>query len=85
MRILLVLPVAALAAACNVSTDANNDSMTVQYNQETASNAAEDVGNTAQDIGNAIANGANEAANKVSNSDVVTNDNERDTAAENRQ
>lgn len=86
MRILLILPLAALATACNVSTDANNDSMTVQYNQETARNAAEDVGNTAQNIGNAIANEANETANKVSNSDLVANDNDRNTAAtQNRQ
>ena len=50
MRILLVLPLAATAAACNVSTDANNSAMTVQYNQETAQNAASDVGNHARRI-----------------------------------
>ena len=86
MRILIVLPLAALAAACNVSTGANNSAVTVQYNQETAQNAAEDVGNTAENIGNAIANEANETADKINNSNVVSNDNERNTAAtENRQ
>ncbi len=86
MRILIVLPLAALAAACNVSTDQNNSAVTVQYNQETAQNAAEDVGNAAQNIGNAIANEANETANKVNNSDLVANRNEQNTAAtQNRQ
>jgi hypothetical protein len=81
MRILLVLPLAATAAACNVSTDANNSAMTVQYNQETAQNAASDVGNTAQNIGNAVANEAKETANKVNNSDLVANGSDRNTAA----
>jgi len=81
MRILLILPLAATAAACNVSTDANNSALTVQYNQETAQNAATDVGNTAQNIGNAISNEANETANKVNNSDLVANGSDRNTAA----
>ena len=81
MRILLILPLAATAAACNVSTDANNSALTVQYNQETAQNAASDVGNTAQNIGNAVANEANETANKVNNSDLVANGSDRNTAA----
>jgi hypothetical protein len=87
MRILIVLPLAALAAACNVSTDTNNSALTVQYNEETARNAAEDVGNTAQNIGNAIANEADETANKVNNSKIVVqNKNEQNTATtENRQ
>jgi hypothetical protein len=87
MRILIVLPLAALAAACNVSTDTNNSAVTVQYNEETARNAAEDVGNTAQNIGNAIANEANETANKVNNSKIVVqNKSEQNTATtENRQ
>jgi hypothetical protein len=86
MRILIVVPLAALAAACNVSTDANNSAVTVQYNQETARNAAEDVGNTAQNMGNAIADEANETANKVNNSDLIANKAEQNRATtENRQ
>jgi len=81
MRILLVLPLVATAAACNVSTDANNSAVTVQYNEETAQNAATDVGNTAQNIGNAIANEADETANKVNNSNLVANDQGQNTAA----
>ena len=84
MRILIVLPLAALAAACNVSTD--NNAVTVQYDQNTAANALEDVGNTAQDIGNAVSNEASDTANKVDNSGIVANDGEQNSAAtENRQ
>jgi hypothetical protein len=84
MRILIVLPLAAAATACNVSTDANNSAVTVQYNEQTAQNAAADVGNTAQNIGNAIANEANETANKVNNSDLVANK-DSNSSTENRQ
>lgn len=85
MRILIVLPLAALAAACNVSTD--NNAVTVQYDQNKAENTAADVGNTAQNIGNAIVNEANETANKVDNSNLVAKDKDTDQnkAAENRQ
>ena len=79
MRVLIVLPLAALAAACNVSTD--NNAVTVQYDQNTAANALEDVGNTAQDIGNAVSNEASDAANKVDNSSIVANDEDRNKAA----
>jgi hypothetical protein len=84
MRILIVVPLAALAAACNVSTD--NNAVTVQYDQNTAANAIADVGNTAQDIGNAVSNEASETANKVDNSSIVANDEDQNKAApENRQ
>ena len=72
MRFLLAIPLL-LVAACNVSTDANNDSVTLQYNED----AAEEVGNAAENIGTAIGNEAedltdgntaeNEAANETAN------------------
>ncbi len=62
MRIVLVIPLL-LVSACNVSTDANNDSMTVQYNEETAENAAADIGNAAENIGSAIGNEAEKIGN----------------------
>ena len=70
MRILLTVPLL-LLGACNVSTDTGNNSMTVQYDQNTAENAAADVGNTAANIGDAIANEADETAAKVNNSGIV--------------
>ena len=69
MRILLAIPLLAVAA-CNVENDANNDQVTIQYNEEQAQNVAEDVGNTAQDIGAAIGNEAEETAAKLQNTDV---------------
>jgi hypothetical protein len=74
MRILLLTPLL-LVGACNVSTD--NKADTVQYDQNTAENAAADVGNTAQDMGNAIGNEVDETAAKVNNSGIVANDDNR--------
>jgi hypothetical protein len=68
MRILLVVPML-LMWACNGSTVKN--AVTVQYDQNTAENAAADVGNTAANIGGAIANEADETAAKVNNSSIV--------------
>lgn len=85
MRTLLVLPIL-LLGACNVSTD--NNAVTVQYDQNTAENAASDVGNTASNIGDAIANEADQTAAKVNNSAIVADhdDNRADTnTTENKQ
>jgi hypothetical protein len=72
MRIALAIPAIVLLAACNVSKDGN--SVTVQYDQNTAENTAADIGNTAQNIGADIANDVqrtgNDIQNKVGNSDV---------------
>jgi hypothetical protein len=65
-RITLALPIL-LLGACQVSTDDTNDSMTVQYNQDVAENAAADIGNTAENIGGMIANDVSETADKVQN------------------
>jgi hypothetical protein len=72
MRIVLAIPAILLVAACNVSKDGN--SVTVQYDQNTAQNTAADIGNTAQNIGADIANDVQKTGkdiqNKVGNSDV---------------
>jgi hypothetical protein len=84
MRILLIAPLL-LAGACNVSTD--NNSVTVQYDQNTAENAAADVGNTAENIGAAIGNEVDETAAKVNNSGIVADDgnDQASNEAENKQ
>lgn len=68
MRILLSIPVLLLLGACNVSKEGN--SVTVQYDQNTAENVVSDVSNTAQDVGGAIANDVEKTADKVQNTDV---------------
>ena len=70
MRIMIfALPVLALGA-CNVTKDDANDSMTVQYDQNTAENAAADVGNFAENVGAVISNDVDRTADKVQNTDV---------------
>ena len=70
MRMALLLPVAALAAACQVTEDDQNDQITVQYNQDLAENTAADIANGAEEAGEAIANGAEEAVDAARNVDV---------------
>jgi len=69
MRMLIAVPLLALAA-CDVDNDPANDQVTIQYNEEEAANVASDVGNTAENIGGAIANEAGEAVDKIQNTDV---------------
>ena len=72
MRIALAISAVLLLGACNVSKDGN--SVTVQYDQNTAENAAVAIGNTAQNIGGDIANDVQQTGdkieNKVGNTDV---------------
>ena len=83
MRIAIAIPLL-LLGACNVSKEGN--AVTVQYDQNTAENAAADVSNTAQniasDIGNDVQNTGDKIQNKVDNTDVNVNVN-RDVKTEN--
>ena len=69
MRLLIALPMLALAA-CQVSKDDGNGTITAEFNQDVAENAAADVRNIAENVGDAIANEASEAKNKAENVDV---------------
>ncbi|HYC95387.1 MAG TPA: hypothetical protein VEB39_06780 [Sphingomicrobium sp.] len=69
MRALLALPLLAMAA-CQVTKDDANDSVTVQYNQDIAENGLEDAANLAENVGEAIANDVDDAAKKVENTDI---------------
>ncbi|MDQ3483011.1 MAG: hypothetical protein M3448_06360 [Pseudomonadota bacterium] len=87
MRILIALPLL-MAAACDVTTDSGNDQVTLQYNQDSAQQAASDVGNTAEGIGSAISNEAQDTAAKIENTDVdvrVKDDGGDASADQNRQ
>ena len=74
MRALIALPLLALAA-CQVTKDDANDSVTVEYNQDVAENGLEDAGNLAENVGGAIANDVSEAADKVENVEVEVDTN----------
>ena len=71
MRILITAPALLALTACNVSKEGN--AVTVQYDQNTAENAAADIGNTAQniagDIGNDVKNTGDKLNNKVGDKD----------------
>jgi len=71
MRIAFAIPML-LLGACNVSKDSN--SVTVQYDQNTAQNTAADIGNTAQniagDIGNDVQKTGDKLENKIGNTDI---------------
>ena len=74
MRALIALPLLAMAA-CQVTKDDANDSMTVEYNQDVAENGLEDAGNLAENVGEAIANDVDQAADKVQNVEVEVDTN----------
>ena len=69
MRALLAIPLFALAA-CQVSKDDQNDTITATYNEEVAENAAEDVGNFAEDLANDVENTAEKVENRAQNVDI---------------
>ena len=84
MRILLTVPLL-LLGACNVGVDDANDSVSVEYNQDTAENVASDAGNLAQNVGGAIANDVERTADKVQNTDVDVDVNADEEPAQNAQ
>lgn len=69
MKIWIALPLLALSA-CSAEHDANNDQVTLQYDEEQAEQTASDVGNAAESLGATVANGAEDAADAVRNTDV---------------
>ena len=70
MRALIALPAIALLAACQVTKDDANDSMTVEYNQDVAEDAASDAGNVAEDVAGKIGNEVDQAGDKIENTSV---------------
>ena len=62
MRILMALPLLALAA-CNVTKDGANDQVTVEYNGDVAENTVADIGNAAEDVANDVGQAAEDIGN----------------------
>ena len=69
MRVLLALPLLALAA-CEVTTDDANDSVTVEYDQNVAEEGLQDAANLAENVAGTVANDVEQAADKVENTDI---------------
>jgi len=66
MRMIIALPLLALAA-CQVTTDDKNDQMTIEYNQDVAENGIADAANTAEELAGKVSNDVQETADKVEN------------------
>jgi len=69
MRTFLFLPLLAMAA-CQVTTDDQNDSVSLSYNEEVAEDAASDAANLAGEVASDVGNTAEKVGNKVENIDV---------------
>lgn len=80
MRIILAIPLLALAA-CQVTEDSANDQVTIQYNQDLAENTVADIANGAEEAGDAIANSARDAGDTIRNVDVDVDVNTNGQAA----
>lgn len=71
-------------AACQVTKDDANDSVSVTYNQDLAENTAADVANTAQNVAADIGNDVQREGGKIENR-VDDNDADDNKAADNKQ
>ena len=69
MRLLMMLPLLALAA-CQVTKDEQNDTISATYNGDVAENAASDVGNFAENVASEVGNEADKIGDKAENLSV---------------
>ena len=66
MRIILALPLLALAA-CDVDNDSANDQMTLEYNQQRIEDAAAATARAAEEVGSGVGNVAVSAGRAAKN------------------
>ena len=69
MRALMLLPLLALAA-CQVTKDEQNDTITAEFNGDVAENGLMDAGNFAENIASDVGNDIDRTADKVENTGV---------------
>ena len=71
MRSLIALPLLALGlAACQVTKDDANDTITAEFNGDVAENGLSDAGNLAENVAGHISNDVEQAGDKIENTDV---------------
>lgn len=70
MRLLISTASILFLAACQVTKDDANDSVSVTYNQDLAENAVADAGNVAENVAAGVGNEVGKAKDKISNTDV---------------
>ena len=78
MRLIFSTIAVLTLAACQVSKDDANDTVSVTYNEDVAENVAADVGNTAEDVAGDVANGVDAAGERLQNVDVDIDTNTQD-------
>lgn len=70
MRLAISTAAILLLAACQVSKDDANDSVSMTYNEDVAENALADIGNTAENVAADVSNEVGEAGDRIENTDV---------------
>jgi hypothetical protein len=78
MRLLISTAAILLLAACQVSKDDANDSVSMTYNEDVAENALADIGNTAENVAEDVSNEVGDAGNRLENTDVDIDTNTQD-------
>ena len=78
MRLAISTAAILLLAACQVSKDDANDSVSMTYNEDVAENALADIGNTAENVAGDVANEVGEAGDRIENTDVDIDTNTQD-------
>lgn len=74
MRLLIVIPLAAAAAACSVERDPANDQTTIRYDSRPVENVVGEVGSAAEQSISDIDNAAQRAGRAIDNLDNVSID-----------
>ena len=69
MRILIVLPLMALAA-CQVSKDEANNTVSVTFNETVAANVVDDAQNVGENVAAGVGNELRRAGDRIENTDV---------------
>jgi hypothetical protein len=71
MRTFIALPLLVMGlAACQVTKDEGNDTITAEFNGDVAENGLSDAGNLAENVASDIGNDIDRTADKVENTDV---------------
>ena len=76
MRSIILLPLLAMGlAACQVTKDEANDTMTAEFNGDVAENSLSDAGNMAGNIASDVGNEAEKIGDKAENVSVEVDTN----------
>jgi len=76
MRSIIILPLLAMGlAACQVTKDEGNDTVTAEFNGDVAENGLSDAGNLAENVASDVGNEADKIGDKAENVSVEVDTN----------